>query len=295
MDTCELAHIGYQLFGNRWKTPLAKAIGVQRETIHRWLAGKHRIGPAEAYTIRDLHKQGKLHYREARYNAKGQHITIGEATLIHGDSRSLSHYIKQPVDVILTDPVWPNALPSLAGSDDPFKLLSETLAHVPYLLKPTGRIIIQLRCDSDPRILNAVPAGYPFIRTAWLPYAVPSREGRKLISGDVAYIYGQMPPVRAGNRVLPGQIHPDHCPPAKPSKLRHALTHPCPRNLEHVEWLVEKFTAPNEIILDPFMGSGTTAVAALQRGRQCIGVEIERKYWLEAQKRVGYFVMDEVY
>lgn len=289
MDTQELEHIGHYLFGNRWKTPLAKTMGVQRETVHRWVAGKRKIGTVAAYAIRQIYKQGKPNYREARYNANGQQITLGNSTLIHGDSRSLNHYIKPPVDVILTDPVWPNALSSLDGSNDPFKLLAETLAHAPQILKPTGRIIIQLRCDSDPRILNAVPAAYPFIRVAWLPYAIPSRQGRTLISGDVAYIYGKPPPVRAGHRVLPGQIHIDHCPSVQPDQLHALLTHPCPRNLDHVEWLVEKFTAPDETILDPFMGSGTTLLAALRRGRACVGVELEQKYWLEAQSRLHAF------
>ncbi|WP_428829175.1 DNA methyltransferase [Legionella fairfieldensis] len=33
--------------------------------------------------------------------------------------------------------------------------------------------------------------------------------------------------------------------------------HHCPGNLAHVEWLIEKFTEPKDVILDPFRGSGT--------------------------------------
>lgn len=49
---------------------------------------------------------------------------------------------------------------------------------------------------------------------------------------------------------------------------------------------VQDFTEPNEIVLDPFMGSGTTGVAAVQMGRQFIGIEREPKYFEIACKRI---------
>lgn len=50
--------------------------------------------------------------------------------------------------------------------------------------------------------------------------------------------------------------------------------------------LVELFTTRGEIILDPFMGSGTTGVAAVQRGRKFIGIEREEKYFEMSLKRI---------
>ena len=49
---------------------------------------------------------------------------------------------------------------------------------------------------------------------------------------------------------------------------------------------VEKFTDRGNIILDPFMGSGTTGVAAIQMGRKFIGIERESKYFDIACKRI---------
>jgi DNA modification methylase len=50
--------------------------------------------------------------------------------------------------------------------------------------------------------------------------------------------------------------------------------------------LVELFTDPDEIILDPFAGSGTTGVACLRLGRRFIGIEKDAKYAAIARERL---------
>ena len=62
--------------------------------------------------------------------------------------------------------------------------------------------------------------------------------------------------------------------------------HPTQKPTETMIALVDRFTSPNETILDPFMGSGTTGVAALEMGRNFIGIEIDKKYFNIAQKRI---------
>jgi len=67
---------------------------------------------------------------------------------------------------------------------------------------------------------------------------------------------------------------------------RERIEHPCPRPLEQVCDVLDTFTRNADLILDPFMGSGTTGVAALRLGRRFIGVEIEEKYYEIALKRI---------
>jgi site-specific DNA-methyltransferase (adenine-specific) len=62
--------------------------------------------------------------------------------------------------------------------------------------------------------------------------------------------------------------------------------HPTQKPLTLIKDWVADFTDPNETILDPFMGSGTTGVAALEMGRNFIGIEIDKKYFNIAQKRI---------
>ena len=62
--------------------------------------------------------------------------------------------------------------------------------------------------------------------------------------------------------------------------------HPTQKPIELLEWIIRDYTAPDSLILDPFLGSGTTAVAALKTGRRFIGIEISPEYCKIAQRRV---------
>lgn len=63
--------------------------------------------------------------------------------------------------------------------------------------------------------------------------------------------------------------------------------HPTQKPTELMIELVELFTDPGEIILDPFCGSGTTGVAALRLGRRFIGIEKDAKYAAIARERIA--------
>lgn len=62
--------------------------------------------------------------------------------------------------------------------------------------------------------------------------------------------------------------------------------HPCPKPIGFMMWAVDRASMIGETILDPFMGSGTTGVAAVQLGRKFIGIEREPKYFEIACKRI---------
>lgn len=70
-------------------------------------------------------------------------------------------------------------------------------------------------------------------------------------------------------------------------KERPEKQHPCPRPLSVMKEIVDNFTKEGGIILDPFMGSGTTGVAALLVGRKFVGVEKDGTYFKIAKERIG--------
>ncbi|HVS89710.1 MAG TPA: site-specific DNA-methyltransferase [Candidatus Acidoferrum sp.] len=63
--------------------------------------------------------------------------------------------------------------------------------------------------------------------------------------------------------------------------------HPAPYPLELAERLVRMFSFVGDTVLDPFMGTGTTTVAAAKWGRNSIGFEIDPHYYKLAQKRIS--------
>jgi len=62
--------------------------------------------------------------------------------------------------------------------------------------------------------------------------------------------------------------------------------HPTQKPIGIMQWLLAKVDA-GPLVLDPFMGVGTTGVACVRTGRRFIGVEIERKYFDIACRRIG--------
>src|SRR5262249_15368078 len=52
--------------------------------------------------------------------------------------------------------------------------------------------------------------------------------------------------------------------------VRVPAGHPCPKPLKWMRWLVALASLPEETVIDPFMGSGTTSVACLERGRRFV-------------------------
>lgn len=62
--------------------------------------------------------------------------------------------------------------------------------------------------------------------------------------------------------------------------------HPTQKPVEVISPLIEAFSKPGEIILDPFAGSGTTAVCAKKLNRRYIGIELDRQYFQIAKERI---------
>lgn len=63
--------------------------------------------------------------------------------------------------------------------------------------------------------------------------------------------------------------------------------HPTQKPVEIIQKMIEDSTEPGAVILDTFMGSGTTAVACIQTGRQYIGFELDERYHTIAQQRIA--------
>lgn len=70
------------------------------------------------------------------------------------------------------------------------------------------------------------------------------------------------------------------------SLMTDGAEHPTQKPVEIMRWSIQQLDDP-QTILDPFMGSGTTGVAAVKLGRKFIGIEIEPKYFDIACRRIS--------
>lgn len=67
---------------------------------------------------------------------------------------------------------------------------------------------------------------------------------------------------------------------------RGESTHPTLKPVALMKWLIELATRKGGVVLDPFMGSGTTGVAAVKLGRMFVGVELVEGFFDDAQRRI---------
>ena len=126
-------------------------------------------------------------------------------------------------------------------------------------------------------------------------------EPNAVIKNDIEYILFQRKPggyrsPSPGTRLL--QPDPNRAPPGVvPADLdgtrRRIDTRPpdlAPFPLALAERLVRMFSFVGDVVLDPFMGTGTTAVAALRWGRSSVGVEVDPQYAAMAHARLDHEV-----
>lgn len=186
-------------------------------------------------------------------------------TIYHGDCREILPHLPK-VDLVLTDPpygvgysTWDRTVPR--PQDWLYQCIN--LAETVYVTPGNGQTVLY---------------PHPTWTMAWFrPGSVQRcREGSGFSHWEPILVYG-----KHKASVDAKQIKAIPQPDAK--------GHPCPKPIELFKWLVYGVDAQS--ILDPFMGSGTTLVAAKQLGRKAIGIEIEEKYCEIAVKRLGQGVL----
>lgn len=78
-----------------------------------------------------------------------------------------------------------------------------------------------------------------------------------------------------------------YCAKASRSERGEGNVHPTVKPLALMRWLITLVASTDAVVLDPFMGSGTTGVAAVELGRSFIGIERDSEYFAIAQNRMA--------
>lgn len=210
-------------------------------------------------------------------------------TIFHADCRDILPYL-EPVDLVLTDPPYGTGgwrRENGGQGKNPCGILMreawdsgevDWLLSVPTLtFWPAARTGVLLNAANNVGLVKhralymhkLDPKPQVAGRTAW------SVEPIWCLSPDGFVLYGGT----------------DWCSASTPRHGRDAdaTGHPYEKPIEVLLWLIEKTSA--KLILDPFMGSGTTLRAAKDLGRKAIGIEIEEKYCEIAVKRLAQQVL----
>lgn len=197
-------------------------------------------------------------------------VVIGNATLYLGDCMDILPTLPR-VDACITDP------PYGMQRDGKPPSTSSHGGHKGYEFMgwdsdaPTGEVFKAIFSASDEQIIwggNFFPQHLP-ASMGWLFWD----KGQRISQSDGELAFTSMQKalrVFTLNRAAIAQDGAEH-PTQKPLAL--------------MKWCIEQAGNP-ETILDPFMGSGTTGVAAIQMGRKFIGIEREPKYFDIACKRI---------
>ena len=129
-------------------------------------------------------------------------------------------------------------------------------------------------------IIMGTTAAFQFPEPKWVAcWARPASSSRSKVGGFSHW----SPILLYGDVKLPVDFRSWH---AIANAYESGFGHPSPKPLCVMEWLVGELTINNEIVLDPFAGSGTTGVACAKLGHKFIGIEIEPKYFDIACKRI---------
>ncbi len=190
-----------------------------------------------------------------------------------GDCREILPAIA--ADVVLTDPPWEMKVEYVAGSMRAVALWQEAAP-----LLQAARVLLWLPVQADPRPWLQ-PLALPYLRLVYIRRAIPGYHGRVLMDGEVIHVLGSNPPARKGRMVIPGGFALTYVKADRPD------WHPAPRSLIAAKWLLHWWSDVDDVVLDPFAGSGTTLVAAKALGRRAIGIELEERYCARTVERLA--------
>ena len=201
-------------------------------------------------------------------------------TIYHGDCREvLPQLADKSVDLVLTDPPYGNGT-NYAGYED-------TQINLRKLIRS---VFVGLACVSKRMLITCGVANighypHPDWILAWITPAGVGSSKWGFCCWQPILAYGADPYLQAGKGRRPDIFIK--------TELSQEKRHPCskPEDIWQLIMLRGSINS-NDLILDPFLGSGTTCYCAKKLNRYSIGIEIEEKYCEIAAKRCSQEVME---
>lgn len=210
--------------------------------------------------------------------------------IILGNALTLIKFIpNNSIDVILTDPPY-GLNKSGIKNDADLTIFYEILPECYRVLKNDSFFITFFSTKFLPRLFENNPFEYFWQIVLYCP------EGR--VRSPIGYTkYMSVFIFKKGNPKVPhlGKDIFIDTPGKMVEPDEGYIDHPTPKPKRFIKEILKMFTKEKDVVLDPFIGSGSTAIACIQLNRKFIGFEIEKSYWELAQKRINKFVRHQTY
>jgi site-specific DNA-methyltransferase (adenine-specific) len=215
-------------------------------------------------------------------------------TIYHADCREILPQIqKSSIDVLLTDPPYgiryqsrrrtrAGGLPTRILADETLNVLRDVLPATDLLMKPDRHAYVFAAPMRIGEVAEAM-AEYWRVKNV-LVWDKGNAGGPGDCFAGYASNWEAIVYANKGRRPLLG--------PRPRSIYRYDWqaqrdpVHPTVKPAGVMRWLLAKSSAPGEVLLDPFMGSGVALQAAAELGRKAIGIELEERYCEAAVARL---------
>lgn len=294
---------------------IASHVGVTPETIRTWIKTKDfpakkvghqwrfKLSAVDAWTEGSSEdKACENHVGDCRHYAP---------TLINGDClETLRSIDGDSVDLILTDPPYnlglfmkERATNLKALRDNYFgaagwdnleydqwnESMDSFFDEAARVMKPGGSMVVFMAVIKVESIIaQAVKHGFYYKTTGtWHKQnPMPRNMNLHFVNSTESWIYFTYG-ARVGTFNNEGKVVHDYFEsPVTPKSERRYGKHPTQKPIALMDFFVEKLSNPGDLVLDPFMGSGSSGVSAIRNGRRFIGIELEETYYDIATNRI---------
>ena len=203
------------------------------------------------------------------------------------------------IDAVITDPpygidflsAWTKNHSRLIGDEDLdiSKLYASFMPKIVRVLKPTG--VVCCCCGGGGKTPSSALATLEIVKHLKLVQTVIWSKGKtdgSFIGLGWRYRPSYETIIIAAKNLDDYAFYPKYasnvfvCKPVFPQ----ADDHPTPKPIRLMEFFIRNHTKIGDVILDPFMGGGTTGVACMRLNRKFIGIEIDGEYFKIAEKRI---------
>lgn len=280
--------------GVRIKTPLGRVnielgrdIGVSHDTIHKVetilkKAPSEVLGKCRTGTETINHAFKSVQKEEIRQNLVSQTPAISFPDGIKIANKDFVEYAKnipdESIDLIFTDPPYD-------GKSIP--IYSELGNVAQRVLKPGGSLVTYVGQYVLPRIMNlldSVGLDYWWVLNVELTGESKAFHARRVFVGWKPLLW----------YVKGGKINsPEYIYDSIRSKPTQKALHAWEQSTVEAHIVIRMLTVENQIIFDPFMGSGTTGIAAINQGRIFIGTEKAPDKFEIAKARISELLLKE--